>query len=267
MQDDISFRKKSFGELADDYQKYRKPYNKKLYDFIFSLLNGKGQKIKILDIGCGTGKSTEPLLINCPDQLKNRIEVTGCDHDQKMLEQAIQSAKEKALNIKYVDGSAEMLPFDGDSFDCVIAGTAFHWFATRDAFAEIKRVIKENGFFLVFWADPVNFEKDGKIVGAEIYKKYKKDSIIKPWRDLEKTKALFEESGFRDFKSEKFSEMQEFTLEELVGRHKTTSKYATLSLDDKKTYISEFENAYKELFKDKDVVASERELTACYAFK
>ena len=67
---------------------------------------------KILDIGCGTGKSTEPLI-----KIFKNAEIVGCDPDAAMLAEAKASAKKLGLPIEYVEGRAERLPFVDDSFD------------------------------------------------------------------------------------------------------------------------------------------------------
>lgn len=56
---EIGKHKKQFGNHAEDYSKYRRVYIKDLYSIFFSLLPKKN--VKILDIACGTGKSTEPM--------------------------------------------------------------------------------------------------------------------------------------------------------------------------------------------------------------
>ena len=76
---EIDTIKKQFGNEAANYTKFRKPYPQELYDLLFSRFPQDGKKI--LDIACGTGKSTEPLLLS-------GLEVFGCDHDELMIEEA-----------------------------------------------------------------------------------------------------------------------------------------------------------------------------------
>ena len=83
--------KNKFGTQVGEYDKYRTEYPKEFYDYLFNLVKTKTLK-NILDIGCGTGKSTEPLY-------HAGINVVGCDHDSKMLDQAKKNAKDRNLAI------------------------------------------------------------------------------------------------------------------------------------------------------------------------
>ena len=263
----ITFRKKSFGKLAEDYQKYRKPYDSKIYKKFFSLIKKLNGDINILDIGCGTGKSTEPLLTEAPKKFIKNLEVIGCDHDLLMLKYARSSADKKNLPIKYIFGKAEKLPFKDESFDAVIAGTAFHWFADRKAFSEIKRILKTGGFFFDFWKGPTDTTIKGKWVGQEVYDKYKCTSVIKMWRNIDRTKKLFNSAGFKKFNSFSVFEVQKDSIEELIGDHRSKSKYAALSPGDRNGFIKEMTAAYKKALGRKKLFVSKRESTVCYAFK
>ncbi|MBU0980322.1 MAG: class I SAM-dependent methyltransferase [Nanoarchaeota archaeon] len=80
-------------------------------------------KGKTLDVGCGTGLSSQGL-----------NDVMGIDPSEGMLKHA---------DIPTVKGKAEDLPFENDSFDTVISVTAFHNFHEPEkALEEMKRVCK-----------------------------------------------------------------------------------------------------------------------------
>ena len=74
MQHDIF--KKLFGPEAKNYTKYRTPYPKELFDLLVKEI--PQGSTTILDIACGTGKSTEPLV-------DTNLKVTGTDHDPLMV--------------------------------------------------------------------------------------------------------------------------------------------------------------------------------------
>src|SRR5260370_21444834 len=114
-----------------------------VHGLLFSLLQD-GSK-RILDVACGRGKSTEPVVKS------KRIQVFGVDHDSLMIEEAQKQAKTKNLNITYSVGKAEHLPFEDGYFDAVTVGTAFHWFVNDIAISEIKRVLKDNALLFIFW--------------------------------------------------------------------------------------------------------------------
>jgi len=102
-------------------------------------LNLKGKKV--LDLGSGTGAAAKQLI---------NYEVTALDPDENML--SLNEIKNKVV------GSAEKLPFEDNSFDGVYC--AFVWRNITDmdkSFAEIKRVLKEDGVFVLLdMTRPVN---------------------------------------------------------------------------------------------------------------
>jgi ubiquinone/menaquinone biosynthesis C-methylase UbiE len=87
----------------------------------------------LLDIGCGTGISSEFFKCN----------IVGIDPARKMLNEAIKSEKS---NTGYIQGSGEQLPFFDKSFDIVLCVTTLHNFKDYKAgLKEIKRVGKGKG--------------------------------------------------------------------------------------------------------------------------
>ena len=98
-----------------------------------------GSGDKVLDVACGTGNATIPAA-------QTAAEVTGLDLTPRLLEQGRAAAAEAGVEIDWVEGDAERLPFEDESFDVVISvfGCMFapdH----RAAAAELARVLKPGG--------------------------------------------------------------------------------------------------------------------------
>ncbi len=115
-----------------DYQLIAKSYNE-LYSeeqleklkIISKHLKVK-EKDKLLDIGCGTGISTNYFKCNS----------IGIDSCKELIEQG------KNLIL----GEAEILPFKDKEFDIILCITAIHNFNNyKKAIKEMKRVIKDKG--------------------------------------------------------------------------------------------------------------------------
>ena len=104
-------------------------------------------KSTILDIGCGTGRTTIPL---------NNLEykVLGIDLVPEMIANAKKIAQEKNLAIDYEVGDATNLKYQDNSFDNAIFSTnGFGQIPSRQkrqkALEQIYRVIKPGGYFIL----------------------------------------------------------------------------------------------------------------------
>jgi SAM-dependent methyltransferase len=98
----------------------------------------------ILELGCGAGN----LLLENITHIPTQLEITVSDFSPGMLEQAKQNLQNNLpyFHFKVVD--AQFIPFDKNSFDIVIANhMLYHLPDKRKALLEIKRVLKQTGFF------------------------------------------------------------------------------------------------------------------------
>ncbi|KAH6932471.1 hypothetical protein HPB50_006262 [Hyalomma asiaticum] len=89
-----------------------------------------------VDVGCGPGQSTE---LYCPF-FKN---VVGADISHSQIEEA--NARRRYGNVTYMEASAECLPLRSSSVALMSAVNAIQWFDQDAFFAEVRRVLVENG--------------------------------------------------------------------------------------------------------------------------
>lgn len=93
----------------------------------------------VLDLCCGSGQATRYLAAITPN-------VTGLDASPR----SIQRAQRNVPQAKFVEGWAERMPFDDESFDLVHTSAALHEMEPnqlRQILKEVYRVLKPGGIF------------------------------------------------------------------------------------------------------------------------
>jgi ubiquinone/menaquinone biosynthesis C-methylase UbiE len=100
---------------------------------------GVEEGMRVLDVACGTGNAALPAA-------RAGAQVTGLDLVPDLLENGRQKAAGAGVEIEWVEGDAENLPFDDDGFDRVFS-TFGHMFAPRHRRTadEMARVSREGG--------------------------------------------------------------------------------------------------------------------------
>lgn len=93
----------------------------------------------VLDVACGAGNATIPAA-------RAGARTTGLDLAPKLLEAGRMKAEGQGLEVEWIEGDAERLPFEDDSFDRVLS-TFGHMFAPRhqQVASEMVRVVRPGG--------------------------------------------------------------------------------------------------------------------------
>lgn len=98
---------------------------------------------RIVDLGCGFGKSTRPFVRANPG-----AEVIGVDLSAPVLRLAHAQAADAGLDIRFVQADAARTPFDDGSVDLVTATMLIHEIPPADlaaVFTEIARILRPGG--------------------------------------------------------------------------------------------------------------------------
>lgn len=133
---------KRFSDRVDNYIRYRPGYPMAVLDYLRMVCGLVGTAV-IADIGSGTGILSELFL-------QNGNPVFGVEPNDGM-----RGAAEKQLgrypNFTSINGRAEATTLPDNCADFVTAGQAFHWFKPIQARAELRRILKPEGWAILLW--------------------------------------------------------------------------------------------------------------------
>lgn len=128
-----------FAQGADAYTRGRPDYPAEVVGWLRDRLK-LGPGATVVELGAGTGKFT-------PRLLETGAKVVAVEPVAPML------AKLTAAwpQVEARSGSATSIPLADGSADAVVCAQSFHWFATPEALAEIRRVLKPKGRLGLVW--------------------------------------------------------------------------------------------------------------------
>jgi SAM-dependent methyltransferase len=132
----------TFGQMADEYDRWRPSYPDAAVDWLAPLAPARAA-----DIGAGTGKLTSLLL-------SRGLIVEAVEPDPRML--AVLARNNPGARCHRSDSTS--FPVEDGSLDAVLVADAWHWFDTETTITEIRRVLKPGGWLGLVWnvvADPV----------------------------------------------------------------------------------------------------------------
>lgn len=121
-----------FGARADAYASFRPGYPAELFAWLAEHSPGRQ---RALDIACGNGQASRPLLAHF-------AQVLACDASVEQL-----TAAQEPAGVQLFAADAEMLPLASASLDLIVVAQALHWFATPAFFAEAERLLRPGGLF------------------------------------------------------------------------------------------------------------------------
>lgn len=141
---DLQQVRRAFGRAAASYERHdalQREVEARLFDG-FDYYEGK--PLRVLDVGCGTGRGAARLKKRWRD-----AEVIALDVSMPMLRHARRHAGWWKPFAR-VCGDGRLLPFPDHSMDVVYSNLFMQWCDTpRDVFAEFARVLKPGGFVAV----------------------------------------------------------------------------------------------------------------------
>lgn len=181
-----SLNKKQFNLWSSFYDSliFRLIYFEKIYKKVIEVIKNQSNgrlrpQSKFLDVGCGTAE----VIFRLAKEFKE-VKFFGIDFSKGMIEKAINKTYH-LNNVKIIEANVENLPFEDKTFDFILCLDTFHHFYNPDlVLKEIRRVLKDNGLFLLVDPSPDIF--------------YLKP-ILKIIKNLESARKYYSKKELRDF--------------------------------------------------------------------
>jgi SAM-dependent methyltransferase len=130
---------KGFAKEALAYARGRPEYPVALDGWLRDALQLDEERT-VVDLGAGTGKFTRRLLATGAN-------IIAVEPVSEMLAQLTRIVPDVAAR----SGTAENIPVNDGAVDAVVCAQSFHWFASKTALAEIRRVLKPGGRLGLIW--------------------------------------------------------------------------------------------------------------------
>ncbi|MGH9434442.1 MAG: class I SAM-dependent methyltransferase [Terriglobia bacterium] len=176
-----------------------------LHTRLAELIAAAGPPRRVLDLGCGFGKSTVPIAVRFPT-----AHVEGLDFSAPCLRLAASGAKQVGLeNVRYRQGDAANTEFPEESFDLVTSTMLFHELppkALDRVLSEAQRVLEPGGrmVHLDFYYFPDAFARFMHYGHA----RRNNEPYMQPVAELD-LPELMRRRGFMDVTIEPFSEAED----------------------------------------------------------
>ncbi len=213
-----------FAAKADAYVRGRPDYPEAIIGWLRERL-GLGEGRSVIDLGAGTGKFTSCLLAT-------GAHVIAVEPVKEMRAKIVQTLPKVAT----YDGSATSIPLPDDSVDAVTCAQAFHWFATKEALSEIRRVLKPGGKLGLIW-NMRDESIDWIAKMTEIISPYEGDT---PRYANSAWKAVFPFEGFSALQEEHFAHRHSGSPEDtIIDRVRSTSFIAALPPDEEAKVVAQ----------------------------
>ncbi len=133
--------RESFDAEARDYNAIRPGYPEALIDDIIAL-SKLPEDGSILEVGCGTAQATLPFA-------KRGYPITALDLGPRMV--AIASAKlEPYPKVRVYQSAFEDFEAEAESFNLLMAATAWHWVRPEVGYAKAAHLLKPTGSLAIF---------------------------------------------------------------------------------------------------------------------
>ncbi len=214
----------TFNNAAAAYEKSRPLYVKELYEDIWRYYP-LGEDSKVLEIGMGTGKATEPFL-------QTGCSLVGIEPGENLLELAGKNLADYE-KVTFFNGTLQDYTCEPENFDLIYAATAFHWIPEEYGYPRVFELLKKGGTFarFAYHAGP-DYSRPGLHADIQaLYQKYMGKGESPKAFDIEAAGKLAETAvkyGFEGIKYSIYHMDKDFTAEEYMELLRTYPDHMAL---------------------------------------
>ena len=194
-----------YKSVAERYAKHRPYFHPLVIAKIKTHLN-LGQPVPLaVDVGCGAGQSTLAL-----KEIAGRV--IGMDLSIDMLR-----AASNKPGIQYIQAPAERLALSRNVADLLTTSLAYHWFDQEQFFTEVRRVLKESAWLVIY-----NNWIDGQLEDEPAFEKWFTEVYETRYPSPKRNSApvtpeFAKQHGFRFVDWEEYENEVEFSVEQLAA--------------------------------------------------
>jgi SAM-dependent methyltransferase len=232
----VTRRRESFDAAADDYGRHRSGYpDEVVADVVAAARIGPGTRV--LEIGCGTGQLTVPLVQR------------GADLVAVELGPNLAAIARRNLapfpNARVEVGEFEAWPLPDDPFDAVVAASALHWIDPALRFAKPAATLRPGGALVIVHAHHVQGGTPGFFADTQVaYLRWglSEDPFFTPTTPEDAPRSHPEVEGQPEFERverHRFEIPRRYTTESYVGWLRTDSLVSSLDPDARQGFLDD----------------------------
>lgn len=194
-----------YKSVAERYAKYRPYFHPLVIEKIKTYLQLQRPVRFAVDVGCGSGHSAVAL-----KEIASLV--AGLDISAEMLAYA-----ERTSGVHYIQAAAEKLAIKSNSADLLTSSMAYHWFKPEQFFAEVRRILKDRAFLIIFNNGFRGQMKSNPAFERWASQVYEEHYPTPPRNAAPMTSEFAGQHGFRFLHQEDYQNEVEFTVEELAA--------------------------------------------------
>lgn len=238
---------KYFDENVILYDKYRPTYVSELYSDMFKYADIPPSS-NILEVGCGTGKATLPLI-------QTGAKVTAVELGKNLAEFTKEKFKSydnfSVINKRFEDFETT------EKYDLIVSATAFHWIPHSFGYPRCLQLLKNNGVLAVFWTT-VDISNENIELKNSINKLYDKYKPEQPWsykKRCEDIQDFFKTNNYRDIYFRIYKNLRTFNADSYIGLLHTYSDHMSMPAKTRNVF---FEKIHQEISKHGSIVLEDK---------